>query len=164
MLHTTMIKQVKLDWGWKKSTGMQTLQTDRNTNYMGNAGNISKTKWRWVFLYFHEGTTDDNYKQALLVKWTYCCATFAEYSESNKTMEENTIDQSLPVFSTSDMITDINIFEDTPQKPIRLFHNETSETPTLDMKRFKDTTLFLTPTTQWLHESMEKAKKSSKIM
>jgi hypothetical protein len=46
----------------------------------------------------------------------------------------------------------------------RLFQDVTPETSKHDLKRFKDTTLFLTPMTQKLHESLEKAKRSTDIV
>jgi hypothetical protein len=49
--------------------------------------------------------------------------------------------------------TESNEIKETPQKPKRLFQYVTPGTSTHDLKRFKDTTLFLNPTSQKLHES-----------
>jgi hypothetical protein len=62
-----------------------------------------------VFPYLYEGTTEEDYKLAVLVEETNCCVTFAEFSKSKENTNEEQNDLLMCKFTADDNDDDENL-------------------------------------------------------
>ena len=108
--------------------------------------------------YLYEGTTEEDYRFALAVEERQCCATYSEMS----TFKDHTQDYPNKEMLTSEFRpddTDDANSENLLSTPKRtqLFPSESSKIVRTEINRYKDNSLYLSPTTNKLHDSLEKA-------
>jgi hypothetical protein len=128
-----------------------------------------------VFPYLYEGTIEEDYKLALSVKKSNCCVTFSEFFTSKHNKDDDTIEMviqelavdedktdSLTCAFTADDVDDATF--QTAQKSTQPYLGEKTECVETDMRQCQGNSLFLLPTTQKLHDSIEKASKDTQAV
>jgi hypothetical protein len=108
--------------------------------------------------YLYEGTTEEDYRFALAVEERKCCVTYPEMS----TFKDNRHDYPNKEMLTSkfrpddtDDANNTNLLS-TP-KQTQLFPSESIKIVRTEINRYNDDSLYLSPTTKKLHDSLEKA-------
>jgi hypothetical protein len=108
--------------------------------------------------YLYEGTTEEDYRFALTVEEGKCCVTYSEMS----TFKDHTQDYPNKEMLTSEFRPDdmddannANLLSTPKRTP--LFSSESSKIVRTEINRCKDNSLYLSPTTKILHDSLEKA-------
>jgi hypothetical protein len=106
--------------------------------------------------YLLEGTTEEDYRER--IEERKCCVTYSEMS----TFKDHTQDYPNKEILTGEFRPDdtddannANLLS-TPKRT-QLFPSESSEIVRTEINRYKDNSLYLSPTTKTLHDSLEKA-------
>jgi hypothetical protein len=128
-----------------------------------------------VFPYLYEGTTEEDYNLALSVEKSNCCVTFSEFFTSKHNKDDDGIEwttqelagdkdqtESFTCAFTADYVD--NATFETPQKSKQDSLGEGTECVEMEMRRCQGNSLFLLPTTQKLHDSIEKASKDTQAL
>jgi hypothetical protein len=110
------------------------------------------------YLYLYEGTTEGDYRFTLLVRERKCCVTYFEMSISKDNRQDYPNKELLIGEFRADDTGDANkaILLSTP-KQTQLFPSESSKNVRTEINRYKDNSLYLSPTTKKMHDSLKKA-------
>jgi hypothetical protein len=108
--------------------------------------------------YLYGGTTEEDYRFALAVEERKCCVTYSEMSTFKDDRQDYPNKEMLTSKFRPDDTDDANnaILLSTPKRA-QLFPSESSKIVRTEINRYKDNSLFLSPTTKKLHDSLEKA-------
>jgi hypothetical protein len=106
----------------------------------------------------YNGTTEEDYRFALLVEERKCCVSYSQMSTSKDNRQD---------YPNEELLTDKFIADDTGDankaillstlKRTQLFPSESSKIVRTEINRYKDNSLYLSPTNKKLHDSLEKA-------
>jgi hypothetical protein len=110
-----------------------------------------------VFPYLYEGTIEEDYQVAISVEETDCCVNFySELSTSKENINDDTLDLLTCEFAADDIDDANNVILHSPPKPTQLFPWDTPDIVRAEIyQRSKDNSLYLSPTMNRLHDSIE---------
>jgi hypothetical protein len=119
-----------------------------------------------VFPYLYEGTTEEDCNFALSVEKLNCCVTFSDFFSSSHHKDDNKIEwlkqylegdndqtESFTCEFTADDVDHVTLR--TPQKSKHMPLGKETECVEMEMRQYQGNSLFLLPTTQKLHDSIE---------
>jgi hypothetical protein len=151
-----MIQELVLNW--KKS--------NRIPNYEGMGVPITweilhqsrKPSDYDVYPYLYKGTTEEDYRFGLTVEDRKFCVTYSEMSTFKDSWQDYPNKEKLTSKFRPDDTDDANtaMLLSIP-KQAQLFPSESSNIVRTEINRYKDNSLFLSPTTKKMHDSLEKA-------
>jgi len=108
--------------------------------------------------YLYEGTTEEDCSLALLLEEKKCCVTYSELSTSKENRRDYTNKELLTSEFTADDADNANkTILCSPPKRTQSFPSESSNIVRTEINKYKDNSLYLSPITKKLHDSIKKA-------